>query len=193
MKPDYIQRQFVGTLVPGIVQDLVLMSIDLGRGGNWRSLVERLSLAEQSSLQDVCEAIFGRNAGREHDQRVVGASRASLAAFFEELTRFDDGLLMGRSKGTAWAASIDHNVFQDCLSKFLSLLIENVLLREEPNALPQDEADALRRLAIGRAVRLAGKLRNRYKGSGDAGDARVLLRVAANEDDRHWFVQNLRA
>jgi len=193
LKPDYVQRLFVGTLVPGIVQDLVLMSIDLGRGGTWRSLIGRLSLSEQASLQEVCEAIFKKNARNEHDQRILGASRASLAAFFEELTKFDDDLLVNRRKGGSWTANVDHNVLTDCLPRFLAFLIENVLLREEPNSLPQEEADALRELASRRAVRLADGLRNRYKKSGDAGDARVLLRVAANEDDQRWFISKLRA
>jgi len=192
LMPDYLQRQFVGTVAPGIVRDLVHMSVDLGRGGNWRSLCERLSLNQTASLQEVREAIFAKNSQDEHDQRVRGASQTALAAFFEELTKFDDDLLVGRRKGATWAVKVDQAVLKNVLPRFLALLTENVLLREEPQMPPAKEAEALRAAAGRRAAAVVARLRERYKPSGDAGDARVLFRAAANESERTWFLSALR-
>ncbi|WP_222374620.1 hypothetical protein [Rhizobium leguminosarum] len=192
LKPDYLLRQY-SSIAPGIVRELVVMSVDLGRGGNWKNLCKRVRLDEKASLQDVRDAIFRRNGAKEYDQRVIGASRASLAVFFEELTRFDDDLLTRRDHGASWQGAIDQDVARNGLERYLSLLTENILLREEPNAVSEEEAAVIREQANRRGADLARRLRARYEKSGDAGDARVLARVAEGDDnERNWFLKRLR-
>ena len=190
--PDYLQRQYLGSVAPGIVHDLVLMSVEFARGGSWKSLLERLSLPPSASLQDVRDVIFAKNSQNEHDHRIRGASQTALTSFFDELTQFDDELLVMKRKGDKWADGVDKAILKDALLRFLALLTENVLLREEPEMPVPMEFEAIRAQAARRAAVVVKGLRNRYKASGDAGDGRVLLRAAADADERTWFLSVLR-
>ncbi|PBB52965.1 MULTISPECIES: hypothetical protein [Mesorhizobium] len=168
------------------------MSVDL-KSTDGSALCKRLDLDRNCSLQDVRDAIFRLSSKDEHDQRMIGAARASLAAYFEELTDFDDDLLVARGQSTKWSGGISAAVRDNALERYLSLLVENVLLREEESRLSQQEFDALRAQANRRGADLAKRLRLRYEKSGDAGDARVLTRAMAEESEQSWFLTRLRA
>ncbi|WAC49199.1 hypothetical protein OVA03_04605 [Asticcacaulis sp. SL142] len=192
LKPDYLLRQF-GAIAPDIVREIVLMSVNLARGGNWKNICDDLQLAHSASLQDVRDAILTRSIGDEYDQRVVGAARTALAHYFEELTGFDDDLLTDRGNGANWSTSVDQAIAQNPLERYFSLLTENVLLREERTAPTQAEADAIRAEAKSIGADMAARLRARFEKSGDAGDARVLARATREAEQTEWFLKRLRA